>query len=314
MNGTIDLNKLSVFVRVVESRGFTSAARALGVPKSSVSRAVAQLEESLGVRLLQRTTRTLALSEAGLALYDRASRALVELGDAASAAADMDGSPQGTVRLTAPVDLGVAILADLIVEFCAAHPGIRIETTLTARYVDLVEEGVDLALRAGKLADSSLVARKLATTEGALFASPKYLKKRGTPTRVPELASHDCVLFRPQQGRVTWALTGPRGEESVDVTGPIGADDFSFVRRVVLSGAGIGVMPSFQCLSEVESGKLVRVLPTHVARFGALHLVHPSARHLPQRVQLFRDFLVERLGGAALSIESCKKQKTASAE
>lgn len=314
MNGTIDLNKLSVFVRVVESHGFTSAARALGVPKSSVSRAIAQLEESLGVRLLQRTTRTLALSEAGLALYDRASRALAELGDAAAAAADMDGSPHGTVRITAPVDLGVTVLADLIVEFCREHPGIRVESVLTARYVDLVEEGIDLALRAGKLADSSLVARKLATVEGALFASPRYLKKRGTPTRVSELSTHDCVLFRPQQGRVTWTLVGPRGDESVDVTGAVGGDDYAFVRRAAVSGAGIAVVPSFLCLSDVDSGKLVRVLPTHTNRGGALHLVHPSARHLPQRVQLFRDFLVERLGGAALSIESCRKQKAASAE
>ena len=305
---TMDLNKLNVFVRVVEARGFTAAARVLEVPKSSVSRAVTQLEETLGVRLLQRTTRTLALTEAGLALYDRASRALTELGDAAASAAEMDGAPHGTVRITAPADIGNTLLAELVVDFCREHPAIRVEVSLTGRVVDLVEEGFDLALRAGRLADSSLIARKLAIVEGAIFATPKYLKKHGTPARVADLAAHSCVVFRPQQGRATWSLRGPRGEETVSVGGQIAADDFSFVRRAVLSSAGLGVIPSFLFTHELETGKVVRVLPTYAAMGAALHLVHPSARHLPQRVQLLRDYLLEKLGGATLTPEGCKKR------
>ena len=292
----MDLNKVAIFVRVVEAQSFTAAATALGVPKSTVSRSVAQLEESLGVRLLQRTTRKLSLTDAGSTYYERGSRALADLAEAGSAVSEMQGTARGTVRVTAPVDLGLGVLGELITLFVRRHPGIRVELDLSARTVDLVAEGFDLALRAGRLNDSSLVARKLGTIAARLFATPAYLGRRGTPRSVAELASHDCVLFRPRGEKPEWQLIGPSGAESVEVTGPIAANDLSFVQKMVLAGMGIGLVPWLLCDHSPERKQLVRVLPEYSAPGGALHLVYPSSRHVPQRVAIFRDFMIESLG------------------
>jgi DNA-binding transcriptional LysR family regulator len=292
----LDLNRVAVFVRVVEEQGFTAAAQALALPKSSVSRAVALLEAELGVRLLQRSTRRVALTEAGGAFYERAARGLAGIGEAASAVADMQGALRGPVRMTAPVDAGERMLGAPLARFVRRHPLVHVELVLTGRVVDLVEEGFDLALRAGPLRDSSLVARKLGDPEGGVYASPRYLARHGTPARVADLAGHRCVLFRPARGRSLWSLTGPSGEERVEVAGPIGADDLSFVRRMLLAGVGPGLLPTFLCARDVERGRLVRVLPAYRAFGAPMHLVYPSARYVPRRVTVLRDFLLAALG------------------
>jgi DNA-binding transcriptional LysR family regulator len=289
----MDLNEVAIFTRVVETQSFTAAARALGLPKSSVSRHIAGLEEALGVRLLQRTTRTLNLTEAGAAYYERVSRALSELGEANAAARELQGEPKGTVRLTAPPDTG--FLAGIVVRFVRRHPGIRVEVVLAGRRVDLVAEGFDLALRAGRLDDSSLIARRLGQVDHRLFATPRYLERRGMPARLSKLSEHDCVLFRPTGGKNQWQLQGPSGVETVEVTGPIGGDEFSFLRKVVLGGTGIGLLPSFLCARDVAKGKLARLLPEYALRGVGLHLVYPSSRYLPQRVALLRDFILQSL-------------------
>lgn len=295
MNRSIDLNKVAIFARVVQARGFTAAAKALGIPKSSVSRSVAQLEEALGVRLLQRTTRKLSLTDAGTEYYERVTRALGGLDDAAVAVSEMQGALRGTIRVTAPVDMGNAILARFVARFVRKHPGVRVDLGLTARTVDLVAEGYDLAVRAGALRDSSLVARRVGTGHSALFASPGYLRRRGAPASVAELAAHDVVLFRPAGAKVTWSLVGPNGREDVEVTGPVAADDFSFVRHAILAGAGVGLMPAFLGTNDVGKGRLVRLLPAYLAPGAVVHVVYPSSRHLPQRVVMFRDALVDEL-------------------
>jgi DNA-binding transcriptional LysR family regulator len=272
----MDLNRISVFVKVVEARSFTAAAKALGLPKSSVSRSVSQLEDALGVRLLQRTTRTLHLTDAGQAYYETVARALVGIEEANAAAADLDKTPRGTIRMTAPVDVGTALLA----------------------------EGFDLALRAGRLGDSSLVARRVGPSELALYASEPYLARRGAPKRVADLASHDCVVFRPTGERTRWVLNGPTGPEAVEVTGPVAADDFAFIVRAVEGGAGIGLLPSFlsaQCERGVVRSKLRRILPEHAVRGSYMHIVHPGSRYMPQRVALFRDFLCAELAKTPLN-------------
>ncbi len=294
----MDLNRVAVFVRVVEEHGFTAAARALSLPKSSVSRSVALLEAELGVRLLQRSTRRVSLTEAGAAFYERAARGLAGVGEAAAAVADMQGALRGPIRVTAPVDAGERLLAPAVARFVRRHPRVHVELVLTGRVVDLVEEGFDLALRAGGLRDGSLVARKVGESEGGVFASPRYLTKRGTPARVEDLARHRCVLFRPTRGRATWALRGPGGEERVEVGGPLGVDDLSFVRRALLDGVGVGLLPSFMCARDVERGRLVRVLPEYRAFGAPIHLVYPSGRYVPRRVVAFRDFLLDRVGRA----------------
>jgi DNA-binding transcriptional LysR family regulator len=292
----MDLNRAAIFVRVVIEGGFSAAARALRLPKSSVSRAVALLEDELGARLLQRSTRKVQLTEAGSAFYERASRGIAGVEEAAAAVSDMQTALRGLIRITAPVDAGVWILEPLVVRFVRAHPGVHIESILTSRFVDMVNEGFDLALRVGSRLDASLIARRLTTGEAALYAAKAYIERRGQPARVADLATHDCVMFRPTRGRSTWTLAPPGGEEeTVEVTGPVGGDDFTFLRGAVLSGAGIGMLPSFLCHAAVETGALLRVLPDHLYPTPPLNLVYPSARYLPQRVAAFRDFLLSEL-------------------
>lgn len=286
---------MAVFVRVVEAGSFTAAAAALALPKSSVSRSVARLEGELGVRLLQRTTRSVHLTDAGHAYYQRVARALSGLEEAQAAVSDMQAKPRGLVRVTTAVDIGVNMVAGLVARFVRQNPDIHVEMVLTGRVLNLVEDGVDLAVRGGKLDDSSLVARRVGMVEGRLLAAPGYLRRRGTPKSVAELASHDCVLFRARRGRTTWELTGPKGVERVDVSGRVSADDFAFVRQMLLAGGGIGLVPWMTCASDLERGRLVQVLPEYAHPGGALHVVYPSARYVPQRVALLRDFLVEGL-------------------
>ena len=292
----VDLNRVAVFLRVVELQSFTAAAEALGLPKSSVSRSVARLEEELGVQLLQRTTRTVQLTDAGRLYFDESSRALSALDEARERLSQLDSRPQGAVRITAPVDLGALVLATLASRFVRRTPGITLEFILTGRIVNLVEEGVDLAVRAGPLRDSSLIARRVNGLEAWLFASPAYLDARGTPSSLADLAGHDCVLFRPKRGQGEWTLIGPGGQTRVTVRGPIAADDFTFLREAVLAGAGIGLLPAVQCEQDVARGRLVRLLPGYSGPSAPLHVVWPASRHVPKRVVLVREWLVKSLG------------------
>src|SRR5258708_17286374 len=182
----MDYNAIRLFVRVVESRSVTAAAEALGREKSSVSRAVARLESDLGVRLLQRTTRKLALTDAGQAFYERVRTSVAGVDEAANAVRELGSEPRGVVRMTAPPDVDVLGLGEVIAEFVERHPAIQVDVSMSSRQVDLVAEGFDLALRAGRLMDSSLVARRIGSADLAMFASPQYLKRRGRPTTVEQ--------------------------------------------------------------------------------------------------------------------------------
>ncbi|HWP07726.1 MAG TPA: LysR family transcriptional regulator [Polyangiaceae bacterium] len=295
----MDLNRAATFMKVVEEGGFTAAARALELPKSSVSRSVSLFEEELGVLLLRRSTRRVELTEAGRLFYERASHALAGLEDAQAAVADLQGSLKGTVRVTAPSDAGVWILGPLVARFVEEHPGVHVDVLLSSRVVDLVAEGVDFALRAAQITDTNLVARRLAPRDSALYASPRYLAKRGTPSRPAELSAHDCVIFRGDRGRAQWLLSGPRGDEVVEVRGRITADDFVFVHQAVVCGLGVGMMPSFLAAPSVARGELVEVLPSYRGFRGTWHLVYPSARYLPRRAVAFRDLILAELGAPA---------------
>jgi len=295
----MDLNRAATFVKVVEEGGFTAAARALELPKSSVSRSIALFEEELGVLLLRRSTRRVELTEAGRLFYDRAARALAGLEDAQAAVTDLQGSLGGTVRVTAPADAGVWILGPLVAKFVEAHAGVHVDVLLSSRVVDLVAEGVDFALRAAPIADTSLVARRLAPRDTGLFAAPRYVAKRGTPARPAELSAHDCVIFRADHGRAQWRLAGPRGDEVVEVRGRITADDFVFVHQATVCGLGIALMPKFLAAKSVERGELVPVLPAYQGFRGTWHLVYPSARYMPRRATAFRDLILAELGAPA---------------
>jgi DNA-binding transcriptional LysR family regulator len=296
----LDLNQVSAFVRVMEAGSFTAAARTLGLPKSSVSRRVSALERTLRVRLLQRGTRQLVLTEAGRLYFERARAALGGLAEASAAVVDMSQEIAGPIRLTTGGD-NTGLIARLLGEFLARHPRVQIEVVMTPRRVDLVAEGFDLALRAGPLVDSSLVVRRLGRSDLGLFASSAYLREAGKPKRVSDLVRHRFVLFGQPHQREQLRLTGPQGEETVKVQGPLVVHDISIAADAVAAGVGIGVLPEAYCGFAHTGGlrsarrSLVRVLPDHRGAGAELSLVSPPTAYEPTRVALLRDFLAERL-------------------
>lgn len=292
------LDEIAAFVHVVEAGSFTAAARRRTVPKSTLSRGVTRLEDALRTPLLVRTARRVTLTEAGQAFYDRVAPHVMSLRNAAEVAGERGDELRGTLRVTAPVDVGEALLGEVFVRFMARYPSLRLEVDLSAREVNLLEEGFDVALRAAqRLRDSSLIARKLGDMEFHLVAAPGYLARRGTPRTPEELARHECVLFRPLDGHQEWALTGGGAERRVTVAGRAGGSELAFVRGMLRAGAGIGLLPSFYVGADVAQGLLARVLPGWSTPGGSLFVVYPSARHIPRKVQLFRDFILESFAG-----------------
>lgn len=294
MDATQHLDEIAVFVHVVKAGSFTAAAKQRGVPKSTLSRAVTRLEESMKARLLKRSSRTITLTDAGRSFYDRVVPHIAGIADAAESSLSHEDQPQGVLRVTAPVDFGEAFLADMLVRFTARYPRLRVEVDLSSRRVNLLEEAFDVALRAaGRLDDASLVARRVGSTEAHLFAAPAYLARRGTPEEPEDLEGHECVLFRPADGKNEWPLEGPLGLRKVHVDGRIAGGDFSFIRSAVRAGAGIGVLPSFAAARDVAEGHLVRVLPDWKRTAGTLYVVYPVSPHVPKKVIVFRDFVLE---------------------
>jgi DNA-binding transcriptional LysR family regulator len=292
-----NLDDLAVFVRVVNRGGFASAARELGTPTSTVSRAVDRLESTAGVRLLHRTTRTVRPTTEGRELYAAVASSVATLRSAARSLEPAARQPNGRLRVTAPADLATAFLPALLVEFAERYPLVTLDFALTNQHSNLVDEGFDVALRAtARLDDSSLVARKLGELEQRLYASPMYLQKRGTPRTWKDLEAHACVLFRAKELARTWSLRSAAGVVDVPVRGRVGGDDFTFVRAMVLAGAGIGILPHVNAAADEAGGRLVRVLPQLHARGATLYVVYPSAKNVPPRVTAFRDFVTERFG------------------
>lgn len=290
----MDLNEVATFVRVVDAGGFSAAAEALGLPKSTISRRIARLEERLGVRLLERTTRHVRLTEAGRRYYDQVAEPVNALRLASEAAVSEQDTPRGVLRVTAPAEFG-DVLGSLLAEFTTQFPDVHVQVELTGRYVDLIREGFDVALRVGELADSSLVARRIGEVELRAFASPAYLERRGIPETPADLSEHDCVLFRAPAGTARWDLTGRDGTVNVEVSGAVSGDDFGFVRTATVHGAGVGLIPAFAVARELDEGRLTPVLPEWQSHRSALHFVYPSARFLPAKVRAFRDFLLANL-------------------
>ncbi|HEX3853132.1 MAG TPA: LysR family transcriptional regulator [Polyangiaceae bacterium] len=289
----LDLNDVAAFVRVVENSGFAKAARELGVPTSTVSRAVARLEESVGVRLLHRTTRNLSVTSEGHAFHERVAPLVASLRDATRTLGSGSKEPEGMLRVTAPNDIGSAFLSEEIVHFADRYPLLRVDLMLTNRKVNLVSEGLDVAVRAGRLESSSLVARKIGTLQFELYASPTYAERARLPATLAELSRHKIVAWGARDGKISWQLKGPRGEETADLGVRIACDDFGFVRAATVAGGGIGLMPRMIALTEVATGRLVRVLPEYGQGGAVLHVIYPSTRQVPTKVSAFRDFLAK---------------------
>jgi DNA-binding transcriptional LysR family regulator len=288
------LDELRAFARVVEVGAFARAARELGVPTSTVSRAVTRLEGAMGLRLLHRSTRALRVTAEGQALYERAAPHLLGLRDALRSADAHDAVPRGRLRVTAPADIATTFLADAVPAFLRELPHLELDLVATQRVADLIKEDFDVAVRAGVLRDSSLVARRLGAVEGVLCAAPAYLRRHGGPRALAELAKHDLVAFRATAGRTRWSLSSGKQERELDVRARVSGDDFSFVRAALIAGAGVGLLPAPVAARDLADGTLTRVLDAWSAPLGALFVVYPSSKHLPPKVVAFRDFLVAR--------------------
>ncbi|MGV3625989.1 MAG: LysR substrate-binding domain-containing protein [Archangium sp.] len=288
----MDWSRVPVFLKVVDHGSFTAAAKALGVPKSTASRAVTSLEKELETQLLQRTTRALELTEAGRTFYERAKAARAALEEAQAEVSQNVDEVSGTVRITVPND-GMPMVS-VIAAFIRKYPAIHVDVVVTNRHVNLIEEGIDLALRAGRLDDSSLVARRLGQSDLGLFAAAEYLKKHGTPKKLEDLAEHEVVLFRGRQGKQRIRLQNEKGDDrEVTVHGPATVDDLSFVRGLVSSGIGLGLLPIFFMHAKNQGVKFERVLPEWKVGGGGVHLVMPAQKYVPARVRLLADFIYE---------------------
>jgi len=292
---TIDLNRVAVFVRVAEAGSFTAAARQLAAPVSSVSRAVSHLERELDVRLLHRTTSQLTLTEAGQQFLRRMQLLIGEAEEAARAVASFAAAPSGVVRITAPSNFAVPHLSGLMSALVQLYPELQIDLNLTNRTVDMIAEGVDLAIRGGILGDSTLVARKIAGGELGVYAAPAYLRRRGRPRRPAELVRHACLSYRGRNGKFPWRLRGPRGETTIDVSGPLVSDDMGFLCDAAGSGIGLALLPIEVATPALRAGSLVRVLPRYRYEGGGIYLVWPSQKLVPARVVVVREFLIDRL-------------------
>lgn len=288
----MDLNDVLTFARVVRTGSFTAAARELGVQKSSVSRRVSALEEHLGARLLQRTTRALRLTDEGRVFYDHCQRALAELEDAEEALGGMGARPRGLLRITAPLSFG--FLGPIVAEFLQRWPEVEVELICTDRVVDLVEEGFDVAIRAGKLPDSSLIARRVGSLPRFLVASPSYLRRKRPPRQPTDLAAHECVSFGAR--RTPWLLQSGGESVEVAVSSRLLVNDFDLLRQTVVAGLGIGLLPEPDCAQALADGRLKRILPAWTGVETPIHAVYPSLRHLSSKVKAFVDHLQARMG------------------
>lgn len=290
-----DLSAISAFVRVVEAHSFAGAARQLELTASGVSRAVSRLETSLGVRLLARTTRSLSVTEEGRAFYERCRRILADLDEATETIGEARDHPRGRLRVAAAMSVGRALVLPHLPEFHERYPDIHLEMVLGDRSLDMVEEGIDCALRIGELADSSMVARRIGQFRTLTAASPAYLEKHGRPRTPEDLAKHRCVGYvRPVHGVIPWDFQTPRGRTSIDIAWPMLSlnDHESVIQAGVL---GLGIIQTGYAVAALylKHGKLVPLLEEFETSGPEMWMVYPQRRHLSSRVQVFIDWVSE---------------------
>lgn len=291
----VDLNSLVIFDAVIEAGGFTAAAERLGVAKAKVSIQIGRLEARLGTTLFVRTTRKVSLTDAGRLLHDECKPLLLGIQDAIDQVGHEKGVLTGTLRLTTSVDHAVQSLAAAVAEFAALHPALQIDLRTGDRVVDLVGEGIDLAIRLGWLRDSSLRAVKLGEFEQYLVASPDYLKRAGRPKQPGDLANHDWVALTLLPTPFTWKFSRRGETRTVQVKSRIRVDSPGALRAMLGQGTGISVLDQYSVSEDLKSGKLVRLLPDWSLPRAGIHAVYPPGRHVPPRVRQFIDFYRARL-------------------
>jgi len=294
------LNAMEVFVRVVQAGSFSEAARSLSLTPSAVSKQVSRLEDRLGARLINRTTRRLGLTEEGSAFFERAQRILVDIEEAEQAVSHLHGAPRGTLKLNAPVIFGQAYIAPLLPSYLQTNPEMRVEFSLSDRYVDLLEEGLDLVIRIGELSDSSLIARKLASGRRVVVASKAYLNKVGTPRKPSDLSQLNCLIYLYRATRNVWRFEGPSGTETVEVGGDVETNSVQVVLDLIKAGHGLSLMPTWLVAEYLRKGELVQVLTDYAAPDAQIYAVYPPGRHLSPKVRSFVDHLVDHFKGDPL--------------
>lgn len=298
----VDLNQIALFVQVVESGSFVRASRRLGIPPATLSRQVAQLEDVLAARLLQRTTRKLSLTDAGRILYEQSVAQIDALKTAAEAVSSQRHKPKGSVRIAGPAGFFDYFDMAWVADFLNLYPDVSVEFVLSDSVADLIDERIDVAFRGSStLPDSSLVARKLASGALTLAASPAYLAARGTPGHIQALSEHDCIRASNARGPVLWRLNGPEGTIQFPVSGRFSANTVADQRKAAIAGLGICLLPHPAVAASLAAGDLVEILPGVASNMGNLFIVYASRRHLPTAVAAFVDMAVQRLAERNLS-------------
>jgi DNA-binding transcriptional LysR family regulator len=290
------LQAMNAFTRVVATRSYAEAGRKLGLTRSAVSKAVSELERSLGARLLDRTTRRVSPTEAGLAYYERCVSILAQVEETEIQISRLHDEPKGVLKINAPMSFGMLYLAAAVADFMARHTDLHVELTLDDRFIDPLAEGVDVTLRIGTLTDSSLIARRLAPANRVLIASPDYLARHGTPQSPADLAQHRCLNYGHATFMQRWPLTEAGKPISVPITAALSSNNGDVLRAAALKGNGIAALPTFMVGADIKAGRLAVVLPDNPpAPLGIFALYAPN-RYLAAKTRVFIDFLVERFG------------------
>ncbi len=291
------LTEMEAFATVVDQGGFTDAARKMGISKSAVSKHVSSLEARLGARLLNRTTRRVSPTDIGLAYYDRARRVLNDAGEADNLVTSMQSAPTGILRLAVPTDFGATHLSPILGEFLNRYPEVSVNMVLKNRYVELISEGFDLAIRMGEMEDSSLRARKICETTQRLIASPDYLEQAGRPARIDDLNDHRLLYYSHNATTSVWKITAPSGEQrQVRSATWFSVNDGQSLLNAAINGLGIAYLPSFLYAPAMKAGQVVDVMPELPQDMQSLYAVYPAGRYTQPKVRALIDFLVEKFG------------------
>lgn len=292
------LDGMSSFVAVVEQGSFTKAADMLGQTKSAVSKHVTKLEERLGVKLLNRTTRKLSLTDAGQNYYEKASAIIEQAEEAEAEITCFQAAPRGKLRVTMPIAFGQSDMKDILPAFMKEHPEIELDIFLSDQVVDLMGGNFDLAIRIGQLKDSSLIAKKLGSANISMVASPAYWKEHGKPEHPQDLQNHNCLLYSNAVNPRVWKFTCPDGQvETVRVNGNFQSNNGQLDINMALSGLGICQSPNFYCEEYIQSGQLEAVLDHYGKEEVGIYAVYLPARHVPTKIRAFIDFLADSLKG-----------------
>jgi DNA-binding transcriptional LysR family regulator len=290
---------LRLFIRVVETGSFSKASADLGITQPTATKHVAALEQRLGARLLHRSTRGVSATEVGAAYYDKCKLIARELDDADNLAALMQSRVGGTLRISSSVAFGRRVLTPLVLRFMQQHPGLQVDLSFDDRYVNLVEQGIDLAIRMGRLADSTLGARYLGLNPWVLVGAPAYLQARGTPAAPDELSTHDALIYSTVQGDERWHFSGADGATlSVPVKGPLRSNNLSALLAATRAGMGLAALPWYVAHESVKQGAVTALLPAWSLPAQEIHAVFPSPRLVPSKVSGFANDLAGRFDGA----------------